>query len=77
MEGKMTEGMEGRYQPMMIDQGALMELRDVAGPPPVQGKKWVMINLDTGELKWYRAARRRSYGGGGGYRSRGYGRRRY
>lgn len=70
----MTEGAPGSYAPLKIDQGALLELRDVAGMPPVMGKHWVMVDLDTGQLKWYQS-KRRSYGGGGGYRRRSY--RRY
>lgn len=53
------EGMLGQYNPMIIDPGSLMDLRKIAGPPPFVGKKWVMVNLDTGELKWYRSTKRR------------------
>ena len=69
----MTEGYEGSWEPKNIDDGALSELRNVAGPAPTQGKKWVMVNLATGELKWYQSSRRRSTGG---YR-RSYSRRRF
>ena len=52
------KGARGRWEPMVIDQGALLELRDVAGEPPFLGKKWVIVNLMTGELKWYTSAKR-------------------
>ena len=66
----MTEGMEGRYNPLKIDDGALSELRDVAGPAPVTGKHWVMVDLDTGILKWYQSSKKRSFGGYRSYRRR-------
>jgi len=68
----MSEGNEGRFQPTIIDGGALSELRDVAGPPPIDGKHWVMVDLMTGQLKWYKSIRKRY----SNYR-RGYTRRRY
>lgn len=57
------EGYEGTYNPTILEHPTLMEVRNVAGPAPVTGKKWVMINLDTGELKWYKSKRRYSSGG--------------
>ena len=68
------EGMEGRYNPLVIDSGSLMDLQKIAGPPPMPGKHWVMVDLNTGQLKWYMPSRRRSYGGG--YRRPYYPRRR-
>ena len=63
------EGYAGEYSPRIIDKGSLVDLRKIAGPSPALGKKWVMVNLDTGELKWYQARKRSyGYGGGGGYR---------
>ncbi len=64
------EGFEGMYHPLVIDAGSLMDLQKIAGPPPVTGKHWVMVDLNTGQLKWYQSKRRRY----GGYR-RSYGRR--
>jgi len=62
-------GYIGSYSPLVIGDTALSELRNLAGPAPADGKKWFMVNLSTGECKWYRAARRSS-----GY-SRSYSRR--
>ncbi len=67
----MGEGFEGAYAPAVVSEGALHELRDLAGAPPAVGKHWIMIDLDTGKLKWYQAVRRRFGGGrrwGGGGR---------
>lgn len=55
-------GNPGSYEVKKIDQGALLELRNVAGMPPIEGKHWVMVDLDTGQLKWYRSSRRQSRG---------------
>lgn len=46
-------GAEGKYRGNFIDQGALKEVQDVVGMPPRMGQKWVMIQIDTGEAKWY------------------------
>lgn len=54
-------GYEGTYMPMVLNAGALNDLRKMAGPPPSIGKKWFMVNLATGECKWYQASKRRSY----------------
>jgi hypothetical protein len=61
-------GYGGSYAPKVVGSVTLNECRDLAGPAPAEGKKWVMINLDNGQFKWYQASRRRSYGGG--YRRR-------
>lgn len=53
-------GLEGTYMPMVCEAGTLMDLRKLAGPPPALGKKWFMINLATGEVKWYTSARRKT-----------------
>lgn len=69
-------GYEGQYMPMVVPSGSLNELQKLAGPPPALGKKWFMVNLSTGECKWYQSQRRSS----GGYRQKrsyGYGRRMY
>jgi len=58
-------GWGGMYQPQVVSPGALAELRDLAGPAPAEGKKWYMVNLFSGECKWYQSARRK-----GGFRSR-------
>jgi len=57
-------GYGGSYVPLQVGEGTLNELRNLAGPAPADGKKWVMVNLATGEFKWYTARRssaRRSY----------------
>lgn len=66
------QGYQGEYSPTIIDKGSLVDLRKIAGPAPVTGKHWVMVDLDTGVLKWYQS-RKRSFGG---FR-RGFQRRRY
>lgn len=57
-------GFSGAYTPLLVGAGTLNELRNLAGPAPTPGKKWVMCNLDTGEFKWYTSRRRT----GGTYR---------
>lgn len=51
-------GNVGSYVPSVVGEGTLNELRDLAGPAPSLGKKHVIVNLDTGEMKWYQSARR-------------------
>lgn len=53
-------GMEGIYAPMVADPGTLTDLRKLAGPPPALGKKWFMVNLFSGECKWYQSSTRKS-----------------
>ncbi len=67
-------GWAGSYVPLVVSEGALEELRNLAGPPQHPGAKMVMIDLETGKFKWYTAPRR-SYGTGG-QRARGRSRRR-
>ena len=67
-------GYGGSYAPKVVGTSTLNECRDLAGPAPAEGKKWVMINLDSGQFKWYQSSARR----GGPYRySRRSTRRRY
>lgn len=56
-------GYAGAYRPLVVGEGTLNELQNLAGPPPFLGKKWVMVNLSTGEMKWYQSSRKRSYRG--------------
>lgn len=58
-------GYGGAYVPLIVGESTLNECRNLAGPSPTPGKKWIMMNLDTGELKWYTGARRRTFGGAG------------
>ncbi len=46
-------GWAGAYTPMIVGEGTLNELRNLAGPPQTPGAKWVMVDLMTGEFKWY------------------------
>lgn len=60
-------GWAGAYTPMIVGEGTLNELRNLAGPPQTPGAKWVMVDLMTGEFKWYvanRSSGKRSYGRG-------------
>lgn len=59
-------GWAGAFVPMVVGEGTLNELRNLAGPPAYPGQKMVMVNLLTGEFKWYTANR----SGSGSYRGR-------
>ncbi len=61
----MSEGYEGSYQVLKVSEGTLKECRDLAGPPSVEGKHWVMVDLNTGQFKWYQKSKKRWSGGGG------------
>ncbi len=63
-------GWAGSFVPMIVGEGTLNELRDLAGPPQKPGMKWVMVNLADGEFKWYTSGARRSYSGGSRRRGR-------
>jgi len=55
-------GWAGAFVPMIVGEGTLNELRNLAGPPQKPGQKWVMIDLETGQFKWYVASSpRRTY----------------
>lgn len=62
-------GWAGAFAPMIVGEGTLNELRNLAGPPSYPGQKMVTVNLVTGEFKWSTQPRRSSH-------SRGYSRRR-
>ncbi len=58
-------GWAGAYVPLIVGEGTLNELRNLAGPPQTPGAKWVMVDLETGSFKWYvSGSGRRSYGRG-------------
>lgn len=59
-------GWAGAFVPMLVGESTLLELRNLAGPPPTPGKSWVLVDLKTGEFKWYTG------GGGRGYRRGSY-----
>lgn len=46
-------GWVGTFVPMIIGRNTLGELRNLAGPPSQPGQRWVMVDLVTGEFKWY------------------------
>lgn len=47
------KGWGGSWTPMTVNADTLENLRDLAGPAPSPGKKWVMVNLADGEFKWF------------------------
>jgi hypothetical protein len=54
-------GWAGAYVPMIVGEGTLNELRNLAGPPQNPGKPAIVeVNLNTGAFKWkvYRSGRR-------------------
>jgi len=56
-------GWAGAFTPMIVGEGTLNELRNLAGPPSYPGQKMVRVNLVTGEFQWLqRSAPRRSTG---------------
>lgn len=55
-------GWAGAFTPMIVGESTLNELRNLAGPPQRAGQKWVMVDLENGQFKWYTSS------SGGGYR---------
>lgn len=55
-------GWAGSYVPMMVGASTLNELREFAGPPQRPGMKWIMVDLDTGQFKWYTSTSYRGRG---------------
>lgn len=55
-------GWAGSFVPMVVGESTLLELRDLAGPPPVPGQSWVLVDLKTGEFKWYQSRTRTNRG---------------
>ncbi len=64
-------GWAGAFTPLICSAETLAELRNLAGMPRYPGQKTWMVDLVTGECKWYQ----RSTNRGGGQRSRRRGRR--
>lgn len=57
-------GWQGAFVPMIVGTDTLNELRNFAGPPQRPGQKWIMVDLETGQFKWYsvkQGGRRRRY----------------
>ena len=67
-------GYGGSFVPQLLDIKTLELLRDVMGPAPEQGSKWMMVDLETGKYNWYKRTTRRSYGSRGRRYGKGYGR---
>jgi len=59
-------GWVGSFVPMIVGEGTINELRNLAGPPQHPGQRWIMVDLVTGEFKWYTSGR----SGGKGYKNR-------
>ncbi len=57
-------GWVGSFVPMIVGEGTLNELRNLAGPPQHPGQRWIMVDLVTGEFKWYTSGRGSSRGRG-------------
>jgi len=51
-------GWAGAFTPMIVGEGTLNELRNLAGPPSYPGQKFVRVNLVTGEFQWMARATR-------------------
>ncbi len=66
-------GWAGAFTPMVVSEATLAELRNLAGMPTYPGQKMFMVDLVTGQAKWYARSRGSSYGGS---RRRGRSRRR-
>lgn len=54
-------GWAGAYTPMIVGEGTLNELRNLAGPPSYPGQKFVRVNLVTGEFQWLARQTNRRY----------------
>lgn len=52
-------GWAGAFAPMIVGEGTLNELRNLAGPPTYPGQKMVSVNLVTGEFRWQTRSTRR------------------
>ncbi len=45
-------GWAGSFVPMIVSEATLIDLRNLAGPPPTPGMKTFEVNLETGQAKW-------------------------
>ncbi len=50
--GGQDVGWAGAFVPMIVGEGTLNELRNMAGPPQFPGQKMITVNLETGAFKW-------------------------
>lgn len=53
-------GWAGAFVPMIVGEGTLNELRNLAGPPQHPGQVMVEVNLMTGVFRWKATSKRRS-----------------
>ncbi len=65
--GSQDIGWAGAFTPLIVSANTLGELRNLAGMPKYPGQKMFMVDLVTGECKWYQ----RSSGGDNRRGSRG------
>jgi len=56
--GGQDVGWAGAFVPMIVGEGTLNELRNLAGPPQYPGQKMVTVDLETGQFKWLTRSRR-------------------
>ncbi len=68
--GAQDIGWAGAFTPMIVSEGTLAELRNLAGMPTYPGQKMFMVDLVTGQAKWYTRS------SGGSYKRRSSRRRR-
>ncbi len=59
--GQSDIGWAGAFTPMIVSAGTLGELRNLAGMPTYPGQKMFMVDLVTGQAKWYARSRNSSY----------------
>ncbi len=45
-------GWAGAFVPLIVSEGCLDELRNLAGPPQYPGQVMVSVNLETGKFQW-------------------------
>ncbi len=50
-------GWAGAFTPLIVSAETLSELRNLAGMPKYPGQKTFMVDLVTGECKWYQRSR--------------------
>ncbi len=63
-------GWAGAFTPLICSAETLSELRNLAGMPRYPGQKTFMVDLVTGECKWYQRSRSSSGRSRGRRRSR-------
>ncbi len=56
-------GWAGAFTPLIVSAETLSELRNLAGMPRYPGQKSFMVDLVTGECKWYQRSNTNRYRG--------------